>query len=96
MHNGLLGSKGSTGPRADIDRHGWLHAQAYDDEILGTLREAVLAPLAGHIEGDLRIHAHATQQAGMHVDPKDPSVRSVAPLLRLHALRLLTRALCIK
>ncbi|CAL8470925.1 g10467 [Coccomyxa elongata] len=70
--------------------------EAYDDEILGTLQEAVLAPLAGHVEGDLRIHAHATQQPGMHVDPNDRSVRSVMPLLRLRALRLLTRALSIK
>lgn len=71
--------------------------QAYDDEILATLQEAVLAPMAGHIEGDLRIHLHASRHTGAHLDPvNDRSLRSVAPLLRLQTLRLLTRALSIR
>ena len=74
----------------------WLHVQAYDDEILATLQEAVLAPLAGHIEGDLRIHLHASQHLGAYLDPTDRSLRSVAPLLRLQVLRLPTRALSIR
>jgi hypothetical protein len=70
--------------------------QAYDEEVLEVLREAVLSQLCGQVEGDLRIHLHASHQLGAPLGPSDRAARSVAPLLRLPTLRLPTRALNIR
>jgi hypothetical protein len=68
--------------------------QAFDEELLGVLNETLVQPLVRELEADLRLHAHARRQTGDML-PSAP-VCDYSPILRLPALRLLTRSMSIR